>query len=52
VLLCGGVLCGGVFGGVAYPNYVAMQLKAKRGELPGYVNGIKKAELAYDTNGR
>ena len=27
-----------------------MQLKAKRGELPGNVDGIKTAELAYDAS--
>lgn len=48
VLLCSGVLCGGVVGGIAYPNYVAMQLKAQRAELAGNVDGIKTAELMYD----
>ncbi len=48
VLLCSGVLCGGVVGGIAYPNFVSMQMKAKRSELVGNVNAIKTAELMYD----
>ncbi len=37
----------GVLGAIAIPNYVAMQLKAQRAELPANVDGIKTAELAY-----
>ncbi|GDX80883.1 hypothetical protein LBMAG42_26940 [Deltaproteobacteria bacterium] len=42
------VMCIGVTAAIAIPNFVAMQAKAKRAEVPGYVDGIKTAELAYD----
>ena len=38
----------GILAAIAIPNFITMQLKAKRGELPGNVDGIKTAELAYD----
>ena len=38
----------GVLAAIAIPNFVVMQLKAKRSEVPGYVDGLKTAELAYD----
>ena len=38
----------GILAAIAIPNFVAMQLKSKRSELPGNVNGIKTAELSYD----
>jgi prepilin-type N-terminal cleavage/methylation domain-containing protein len=38
----------GILAGIAIPNFIAMQLKAKRSELPGNVDGIKTAELSYD----
>jgi type IV pilus assembly protein PilA len=38
----------GILAAIAIPNFMTMQLKAKRGELPSNVNGIKTAELAYD----
>ncbi|HNH49412.1 MAG TPA: type II secretion system protein [Myxococcota bacterium] len=38
----------GILAAIAIPNFVNMQLKAKRSELPGNVNGIKTAELAYE----
>ncbi len=42
----------GILAAIAIPNFVAMQLKAKRGEVPGYVDGIRSAEIAYQgTNG-
>ena len=37
----------GILAAIAIPNFITMQLKAKRGELPGNVDGIKTAELAY-----
>ena len=37
----------GILAAIAIPNYMAMQLRAKRSELPGNVDGIKNAELAY-----
>jgi len=33
---------------IAIPNYVSMQNKSKRAEVPANVNGIKTAEMAYD----
>ena len=38
----------GILAAIAIPNFISMQLKAKRGEVPGNVDGIKTAELAYD----
>jgi type IV pilus assembly protein PilA len=38
----------GILAAIAIPNFITMQLKAKRSELPGNVDGIKTAELAYD----
>jgi len=38
----------GILAAIAIPNFISMQLKAKRGEIPGNVDGIKTSELAYD----
>jgi len=38
----------GILAAIAIPNFVAMQYRAKRAEVPGNVDGIKTAELAYD----
>lgn len=38
----------GIMAAVAIPNYVAMQYRAKRAEVPANVDGIKTAELAYN----
>jgi Zn-dependent protease with chaperone function len=38
----------GMLAAIAIPNFIAMQLKAKRGEVPGNVVGIAAAELAYE----
>ena len=38
----------GILAAIAIPNFVAMQLKAKRAEVPGNVDGIKSAQMAYD----
>jgi len=38
----------GILAAIAIPNFVSMQLKSKRSELPGNVDGIKTAELSYD----
>lgn len=37
----------GILAAIAIPNYMAMQLRAKRSELPGNVEGIRTAEVAY-----
>ena len=38
----------GILAAIAIPNFVNMQYRAKRSELPSNVDGIKTAELAYD----
>jgi type IV pilus assembly protein PilA len=38
----------GILAAIAIPNFVAMQSKSKRAEVPGNVDAIKTAELAYD----
>ena len=38
----------GILAAIAIPNFITMQAKAKRAEVPGNVDGIKTAELAYD----
>lgn len=40
----------GILAAIAIPNYMNMQLKAKRAELPGNVDGIRSAEMAYDAS--
>lgn len=37
----------GILAAIAIPNFVAMQLRSKRSELPTNVEGIRTAELAY-----
>lgn len=39
----------GILAAIAIPNFVNMQLKAKRSELPSNVDGIKTAEVAYES---
>ena len=38
----------GILAAIAIPNFVSMQLKAKRAEVPANVDGIKTAEIAYE----
>ena len=38
----------GILAAIAIPNFVAMQYRAKRSEVPSNVTAIKTAELAYD----
>ena len=38
----------GILAAIAIPNFVNMQYRAKRAEVPSNVDGIKTAELAYD----
>ena len=38
----------GILAAIAIPNFVAMQYRAKRAEVPANVDGVKTAELAYD----
>ena len=40
----------GILAAIAIPRFVAMQLKAKRSEVPGNVDGIKTAEAAYEAS--
>ncbi|MES2642063.1 MAG: prepilin-type N-terminal cleavage/methylation domain-containing protein [Myxococcota bacterium] len=37
----------GILAAIAIPNFLMMQSKAKRAELPANVDGIKTAELGY-----
>lgn len=39
----------GILAAIAIPNFITMQAKAKRAELPGNVDGIKNAQLSYYT---
>ncbi|MFZ5478335.1 MAG: type IV pilin protein [Myxococcota bacterium] len=38
----------GILAAIAIPNFIAMQHKAKRSEVPSNVDGIKTAEISYD----
>ena len=38
----------GILAAIAIPNFVQMQLRAKRAEVPANVDGIKTAQMAYD----
>lgn len=40
----------GILAAIAIPNFVTMQYKSKRGEVPMNLKGIKTAELAYESN--
>jgi len=37
----------GILAAIAIPNFVAMQLRSKRSELPTNLDGLRTAELAY-----
>ncbi len=37
----------GILAAIAIPNFLAMQLRAKRAELPANLDGIRTAEKAY-----
>ena len=38
----------GILASIAIPNYIEMQLRAKRSEVPSNLNGIKTSELGYE----
>ena len=38
----------GILAAIAIPNFIEMQYRAKRSEVPSNVKGIKTAELGYD----
>jgi len=40
----------GILAAIAIPNFVEMQYRAKRAEIPANVDGIKTAEMAYDAS--
>ena len=40
----------GILASIAIPNFVDMQYRAKRSELPMNVDGIKTAQLAYEAS--
>ncbi len=49
VIICGGgVPVVGILAAIAIPNFVQMQYRAKRAEIPANVDGIRVALLAYD----
>lgn len=48
VLAIVGLFCGGILAATAIPNFIAMQYRAKRAEVPSNVEGIKIALLAYE----
>ena len=39
----------GILAAIAVPNFVEMQYRAKRAEVPGNIDGIKTALLAYES---
>jgi len=47
LLCCGAVPVIGVVAAIAVPNFLAMQLRAKRAEAPTNVDGMRTAEKAY-----
>jgi type IV pilus assembly protein PilA len=49
VLICGGAVpVVGILAAIAIPNFIDMQFRAKRAEVPPNVDGIKTAEIAYE----
>ncbi len=40
----------GILAAIAIPNFARMQLKSKRAEVPGNVDGIKTALVAYEAS--
>ena len=40
----------GILAAIAIPNFVSMQYRAKRAEVPANVDGIKTAQIAYDAS--
>lgn len=40
----------GILAAIAIPNFVTMQYKSKRSEVPMNLKGIKTAEIAYESN--
>ena len=38
----------GILAAIAVPNFVSMQYRSKRAEIPSNVDGIKTAQIAYD----
>ena len=49
VIVCGGMVpVVGIMAAIAIPNFIEMQLRAKRAEVPGYVDGIRVAQIGYN----
>lgn len=44
----GAIFMIGIVAAIAIPNFIAMQMKAKRAEVPGNLDGIRVAEIAYE----
>ena len=38
----------GILAALAIPTFVEMQLRAKRAEVPGNLDGIKTAQVGYE----
>jgi len=49
LVICGGAVpVVGILAAIAIPNFIDMQYRAKRAEVPPNVDGIKTALIAYD----
>jgi len=48
IAVVGGIFVCGILAAIAIPNFVQMQYRAKRAEMPANVDGIKTAQIAYD----
>ena len=40
----------GILAAIAVPNFISMQYKTKRGEIPTNLKAIKTSEVAYESN--
>ncbi|MCP4869704.1 MAG: hypothetical protein GY898_13405 [Proteobacteria bacterium] len=47
LMCCGSVPVVGILSAIAIPNFIVMQLRAKRAEAPSNVDGMRTAEKAY-----
>ena len=40
----------GILAAIAIPNFISMQYRAKRSEIPTNIKGIKTSEIQYESN--
>ena len=40
----------GILASIAIPNFISMQYKTKRSEIPSNLKGIKSAQIAYESD--